>query len=141
MDTVRLDRQQTSPMGTFGRLFLPQAELFTGELPWRDNRPGVSCIPEGDYPCRWSVSGRYGHIYGVFDVPDRQYIRLHNGNFCGDREVGLLSHVEGCILLGQAFGRIQGQQAILLSRPALSQFHAILAEQPFTLEVRNNGLF
>jgi len=138
---IRLDRHTTSDQGTFGQITLPDRVLFTGELPWRDNASGKSCIPEGDYRCVWGLSKRFGHAFEVTGVPGRSRVLIHNGNYCGDVDKGFKSHVLGCVLLGQAEGKLDGQRAVLLSRYAISTFLAHVGNEPFTLEVRNNGLF
>lgn len=138
---IRLDRLSTSDQGTFGQIILPDQVVFTGELPWRDNTPGKSCIPEGEYRCVWGPSPRFGHAFEVTGVPGRSRVLIHNGNYCGDVDKGFRSHVLGCVLLGQARGKLGGQQAVLLSRYAMTGFQKAVGVEPFTLEVRNNGLF
>lgn len=141
METVLLDRRLTGNQGTFGEIVLGGAVFHTGELPWRENKSGVSCIPEGVYRCLYGPSPRFGHAYEVTGVPGRSRILIHNGNYCGDIGAGFMSHVLGCIILGQAMGTLKGQRAVLLSRPAVTAFVAALEQKPFVLEVRNNGLF
>lgn len=138
---IRLDRLSTSDQGTFGQIHLAGGTLFTGELPWRENASGKSCIPEGDYRCVWGPSKRFGAAFEVTGVPGRSRVLIHNGNFCGDVGLGFKSHVLGCVLLGQAKGVLQGQRAVLLSRYAMTDFQKTVGTEPFTLEVRNNGLF
>lgn len=142
MQRVILDRLSTGNAGTFGQYTLPdRTQLFSGELPWRDNAVGLSCIPEGEYECRWGPSRRFGMVYEITGVPGRSRILIHNGNYCGDVTLGLKSHVQGCQLTGLARGLLAGQLAILNSRLALRLFNEALMEEPFILEVRNNGLF
>lgn len=138
---VQLNRLRTGDQGTFGQIVLPNRVLFTGELPWRDNKTGKSCIPEGDYLCVWGPSRRFGHAFEVTGVPGRSRVLIHNGNYCGDVDKGFRSHVLGCVLLGTAEGKLAGQKAVLLSRYGMAEFMRHVGEEPFTLEVRNNGLF
>ena len=68
----------------------------TLELPWRDNKKSVSCIPDGEYGCRIrlareSATRDYVHLL-VKDVPNRSYILFHRGNYPSDSR--------GCILTG-----------------------------------------
>ena len=83
---------------TIGELFI-NGERFcdTLENPWLDNQRNISCIPEGEYPVRLrlareSATREYLHLL-VQDVPNRDYILFHRGNFPKD--------TRGCILVGQ----------------------------------------
>ena len=67
---------------------------MTLELPWRDNLPNTSCIPEGEYICKRVVSNHFGGTFEVTDVPGRSHILFHSGNRPSDSE--------GCILVGQS---------------------------------------
>ncbi|MGE4298920.1 MAG: DUF5675 family protein [Desulfovibrionaceae bacterium] len=133
---VRLERTVTSDHGTEGRLIAPGFSCFTLELPWRDNRPSVSCIPPGEYPCRIRRSRRFGQVYWVMEVAGRSWVLIHSGNLAGDVTKGLKSHVEGCILLGKAMGVLEGQRAVLSSRLAVRRFMACMAGRPFKLIVQ-----
>ena len=137
--TVTITRTETSAEGTFGHLVTDSGLcLRTGELPWRDNEPGKSCIPVGTYQVVWAQSPTKGWCYHVIRVPGRLDIEIHPGNFCGDRVLGYRCDVEGCILLGQSVGPMNGQKAILLSRQAFRLFETDLQEEPFELTVRVN---
>lgn len=69
--------------------------MFTLELPWQDNQPDLSCIPEGTYRTVLAFSNRYGKIMPrLLDVPDRDGILIHPGNTPHD--------TEGCILVGMS---------------------------------------
>ena len=68
----------------------------TLENPWIDNQRNISCIPVGEYEVRIrlpreSASRDYVHLL-VQDVPDRDWILFHRGNFPKD--------TSGCILVG-----------------------------------------
>lgn len=140
MRSVKILRQRTSSEGTFGILTVfedssPLLSLFTGELPWRDNLPKKSCIPKGKYECQPWNSKKYPNTYNVMDVPGRTAILIHAGNFCGNRDEGFLSNVEGCILVGTKFGSISGQQAVLSSKIAMSRLRNVLGSNFFELSV------
>lgn len=143
MHKALLLRQSTSDEGTFGtlRVYHGGALLytcFTGELPDRDNLPNRSCIPVGVYTCQPWRSKKYPDHYNVMRVPGRSGILIHQGNFCGDIEKGLLSNVQGCILVGRQLGTIQGQQAVLSSRLAMNDLRALLGSAHFTLEIKES---
>jgi len=91
-------RDTFSDKSTIGELFI-NGERFcdTLENPWLDNQRNISCIPAGEYPVRLrypreSATREYLHLL-VQDVPNRDYILFHRGNFPKD--------TSGCILVGQ----------------------------------------
>jgi hypothetical protein len=138
MVRVGLRRLRHGDQGTKGVLILPDGVFCnTMELPWRGNRPNVSCIPCGEYDVAVRESPRFGKIYEVRNVPGRSYILFHAGNFAGDVSLGYRTHVEGCILLGKYFGEIEGQQAVMVSRPVVRQLMDRLAGRPFRLLVED----
>ncbi len=130
-----LVRTETSDEGTFGILTYEHGYLFTGELPWRGNARGQSCIPTGLYHVFMRASNRFGRAYEVANVEHRTAILLHNGNFCGDDTLGFKTHVDGCILLGLSRGKLDGQHAVFSSRRARRRFEDEMAGTGFTLEI------
>jgi len=135
--TVNLVRLRKSDHGTEGLLFFRQFSCFSMELPWRDNRKNISCIPAGIYTVQLRVSPRYGRVYWVIEVPDRSYILIHSGNWGGDVSKGLKTHTNGCILLGKYRGYLQGQRAVLCSRPTITRFLNLMQSKHFRLNVLN----
>lgn len=132
-----LTRYITSDEGTFGVLRTPDgASWFSLELPWKDNKRQVSCIPEGTYTAKIRNSPRFGKVYHLQNVKDRSYILIHSGNYAGDESKGYKSHVEGCILLGKRVGTLDGQRAVMLSKPAIREFMDSLNGSPFELEIK-----
>lgn len=144
MCKVLLLRQSTSDQGTFGILVAQRdgaapLQLYTGELPWRENRAQISCIPAGTYTCQPWHSRKYPNHYNVIDVPGRSAILFHSGNFSGARDKGFLTNVEGCILVGKARGTINGQQAVLSSKLAMDALRRYIGENRFSLEIQGVG--
>lgn len=136
MKRVFIIRERTGIDGTFGRLIADGFACHTGELPWRDNAPGKSCIPPGTYRCVWARSTRLRrNTYRVLGVPGRAGILFHSANFMGDLAAGRKAQVQGCIALGEVIAIMDGQAALLLSRPAVRRFEEIMARQPFDLEI------
>lgn len=133
--TVHLIRSESSDFGTFGALCIRDDILMVGELPWKDNQPNISCIPTGTYACDWVISPRFGGTYQVLNVPGRSHILFHVGNFVGDREKGLRSDSDGCIVVGTKLGMINGQRAVLNSRVAMGRFIDLTRRKPFKLIV------
>lgn len=88
----------------------------TLELPWKQNRRSISCIPAGTYTAfrRFSgIKGR-GWVYQLMGVKGRTAIQIHKGNFTSD--------VLGCILVAEKYERIGGKIAVQQSRQAFKEF-------------------
>ncbi len=68
-------------VGTNGTISIGGRDICgTIELPWRDNRPNISCIPEGSYRISLYRSRRFGACLLVRDVPGRKGILIHPAN-------------------------------------------------------------
>lgn len=130
-----LRRLTMGDAGTFGVLEVNGREYKTGELPWRDNKRGKSCVPAGVYNVSWEPSGKYGHKYKLQSVPDRSHILIHAANFVGDEDLGLMAQVDGCIALGSAISELEGQMAVRGSKDAVKSFEDLMGRKPFTLEI------
>lgn len=136
MDRAVIDRLETGDEGTFGRIWAKGLSFFTGELPDRGNAPNISCITAATFHATWSYSPRFGrYMYLIGPVPGRSGIREHAANLMGDIKKGLKSQLNGCIALGERLGWIDGQKALLLSRPAIRRFENLMERKPFILEV------
>ena len=94
MTDALLTRFKTSDEGTFGKLEAGGWSFwcYTVELPWKENQPYISCIPEGLYHCEVWDSARFPLSYIVKDVPGRSHILIHPGNSIKD--------ILGCIAPG-----------------------------------------
>lgn len=104
--------------GTFGVLIegtIPFA--VTLELPWRDNRRSVSCIPatkEGVlYSCVRVSSPRFGNVFQIINVPNRDHILLHPGNTYKD--------IEGCVIVAEQFEPLNGVPGVASSKKGFSE--------------------
>ena len=123
MKTLRLIRVTEHAGATFGVLCIDEApEFLTVEDAWRSNETKVSCIPVGRYKIIRHKSPRFGNVYKVLDVPEREHILIHAGNTHRD--------TEGCILLGMQYGKIGSDSAILASLSAFLQFIKIMEDTP-----------
>ena len=77
--------------GTNGVLSKDDAFIcHTIELPWRNNRRGLSCIPEGRYSLETRYSPHRGDHLLVEKVPGRTLILIHPAN-------DALKQLKGCI--------------------------------------------
>ena len=112
---MELKRFAYTPMGTFGKLYIPEFECFTVERPWFDNKIRESCIPEGSYELHLGIFNCGGYkAYEILNVPGRYLIKIHVGNTMDD--------VVGCIVPGKALGWVKQQWAVISSKATYKQF-------------------
>lgn len=124
-----LQREPSTAGGTRGELLHNGGRLcHTLELPWKDNRRRISCIPAGTYLVAKRSSPKYGHHWEVNGVEGRGTILFHIGNTIND--------ILGCILVGDRRGVLNGLPAVLGSKSAMDRLRAILPDS-FLLEIRN----
>lgn len=107
-------------------------QCLTLELPWRNNEPFISCIPEGVYICRlresslWSPAPPF--LYEVMGVPGREDVFIHAGN--------RVANTKGCPLVGESFvDDPTGPTFLQHSRKTLMRLHQHTQGRPFTLTV------
>lgn len=62
------------------------------ERPWKNNQRNISCIPEGKYEIKKEIQPKRGKVLRIKNVPDRDGILMHKGNY--------VSHSKGCLLPG-----------------------------------------
>ncbi len=127
-----LVRTEHTDTYTRGVLMLPDQVFYTLELPWRDNERRISCIPTGAYESLYlplSASGKYRSTYHLQQVDGRSGILIHNGN--------IVSHTDGCILIGMTKGHLAEEPAVLQSRKAMTLLNKLMGKQDFILEIRN----
>ena len=103
MEQVFLNRFQQDQKQTLGELLFKGQEVAkTLELSWKGNKNRISCIPTGVYKVVRRTSDKYGEHFHVLDVPQRDYILMHHGNYAGsiNPKTGK-SDILGCILPGK----------------------------------------
>ncbi|MCK5613135.1 hypothetical protein KAR91_65280 [Candidatus Pacearchaeota archaeon] len=135
MKDVFLFRILSSAQGNLGIWVTSDFEARTIELPWKDNRPNVSCIPAGQYSAVYRYSKKFKHHYWIQNVMDRGWILTHNGVWAGDTELGYKTHSHGCVIMGKYHGIYQGQDAVLVSRATLRAFMNFMNREPFNLKI------
>lgn len=88
---------------------------YTIELPWRNNEPNRSCIPEGTYVLKRRYSPKFRWHLEVKEVPGRSYILIHPANHAARELKGCIAPV--LLLTGPGTGE-QSQRAfdLLISR-------------------------
>lgn len=134
MKLLTLIRDKTGDAGTFSIGTLTEGDQRLGfwdwiELPWRDNKAGVSCIPPGLYPAHITHSDHFKReVYVLEDVKGRASVELHPANWAGDVAKGWHSDLRGCAAPGMSRGDLVApatrklQPAVLQSVRAFQQF-------------------
>jgi len=134
-----LTRIETGDEGTFGEILTDSGfKCFSGELPWRNNAPGKSCIPAGIYVCQYLFSPKHGkcyHVDHITAVKGRSDIQIHSANWMGDETRGKKCQLLGCIAPGLKMGVLGGQKAVLASKQALGALEADLDRAEFELTI------
>lgn len=102
MKVFTLKRIAETPDATYGVLIYKGTPFcLTLELPWKENKSNISCIPKGRYAFTLRYSPSFKYVTPILhSVPGREYILIHKGNSPAD--------TAGCILVGEQFdgGRI-----------------------------------
>lgn len=137
MKTVKLVRQPSKDYGTLGELSVDGKKWKTIELPWKDNKNNVSCIPAGTYKVTWQYSPKHGLCYELVDVPKRTDVQIHSANFAGDTDKGYKAELLGCIALGKTHDKINGQMGVTSSKISVKEFNDYMNKEPFLLEIIN----
>ena len=130
MKIVEITRLEESQQGTIGVIRVNKKCLgFTLEPPDRLNLKNTSSIPAQQYRCVPYSSVSHGKTHIVTNVPGRTNILFHPGNVVG--------HTAGCILVGEAIGKLKGDRAILNSGKTFKNFiEAVGISEEFHLTIR-----
>lgn len=130
MKTVYLDRRYAEK-ATNGKLIWDDQSMPCVELPWKDNKSQVSCIPEGEYICKYTLSPRLKvKTYEILGVKDRAGIRVHPANYA--------YQLKGCVAPGLTEADIDGDGVmdVTSSRAATEKFEKAMNYEDFKLIVR-----
>ena len=97
------------------------------ELPDKKNRRKISCIPEGTYWGQRVQSEKFGKSFLLENVPNRDAVMIHIGNFAAGKQVDTL----GCILPGMRFKDTNkdGVLDVVESTAAMNKLREILPER------------
>lgn len=91
---LSLVRKVKTGKSTIGELSIDgKFFYYTLELPWRDNKEDISCIPLGIFTVELRWSPRFERkVPWILNVPERKDAEIHIGNFP--------SNTHGCVLVG-----------------------------------------
>lgn len=132
-----LERYPSSEVQTLGNFYVLDEnnstifQSYTLELPWKDNKQRISCIPVGTYRVIKHTSPKFGKCFWVQDIPNRSEVLIHKGNFYTD--------ILGCILPGRDFIDINGDGYLDVTSSAdtMEDLLQILPDQ-FELDIKNS---
>ncbi len=126
---IEIHRQEYLEKQTLGYLYVLDSNdniLYscnTLELPWKDNKKNVSCVPVGEYKCVLEYSDRFKKdLWELKEVPNRSECKFHSANY--------FRQLNGCIALGNGYSDIDGDgwRDILKSRDTMDEFHEVLKD-------------
>jgi hypothetical protein len=126
---ITLKRISDDGVQTLGHLHLGNGKVYqTLELAWKNNERQRSCIPKGIYKVKKRTSAKYGEHFHILNVPNRDFILLHHGNYHTD--------ILGCILPGKGLADLNkdGRLDVTSSRQAMKELLAALPNN-FELEI------
>ena len=97
---IILERYKSGNLSTNSKLDVVNGVVsiyscFALELPWKENKPQISCVPAATYPISIYQSPTKGEVLLLHDVPGRSYIEIHVAN--------KPSELLGCIAPGTEF--------------------------------------
>lgn len=125
---ITLQRFDYTLQQTLGILTVATSQFYTLELGWHNNQKQKSCIPPGKYEVVKRSSAKYAEHFHILNVPNRDYILIHHGNYYTD--------ILGCILVGTGLQDINhdGLQDVTSSRIAIKALYKLLPGR-FTLHI------
>lgn len=135
MNKVPLLREKETEKETTGIIVFKEENnlvhtLYTLELPWRNNKKKISCIPKGTYDVIYTYSQKLKiWSYEILNVKGRSGIRIHSMNY--------YYQSQGCIALGMSLYDLNQDKELDTtgSRKAVSLFEDTMKRQPFTLTI------
>lgn len=117
---------------TLGKLIYRGKEICkTLENPSKNNMPYVSCVLAGAYEVNKHDGKRYQDVWALKNVNSRTGILIHAGNIESD--------TQGCILVGDRYGKLNGEMAVLNSKATLRKLRSILPDN-FILNITNDTI-
>ena len=129
-----LIRTSDDGVQTLGRLLIFDLntlifECKTLELSYKDNQRNISCIPDGNYKVTTRTSDKFGKHYHILDVPNRDYILFHSGNYN--------TQIRGCVLVGTSHKDINndGIKDVVFSKYTLNKMLEFVGD--FKLEIKS----
>ena len=93
------------PLAVNGELSIGnELQCYTIELPWLNNQPQCSCIPEGRYVLKKRWSPKHDWHLQVMNVPNRSLILIHPANNAQKELKGCIAPVTKLTGMGMGWG-------------------------------------
>ena len=132
---ILLERTHYDDKQTLGRLHLLDDNNHiiktwdSLELPWKSNKRKISCIPEYTYKAIKHSSPKFGKVLWIQDVPNRDEILIHKGNYHSD--------ILGCILIGLDLSDINkdGYLDVTSSSKAMKQLMELVTVDEIEIKI------
>lgn len=119
--------------GTNGALFnTNQFVGFTIELPWKENKKQVSCIPEGDYELKPRFSEKFKHHLVLQNVANRSLILIHPANDAKTELKGCIAPVSSLTGIGKGL-----QSRIVFQKIVSACYQAFDRKEKVTLTIQS----
>jgi len=131
MEEITLRRVETQGKQITGEIVRGGAVVAkTVELAWKDNARRISCIPIGTYTVVKRTSNKYGNHFHLINVPGRNMILIHSGNYYSDSL--------GCIIVGSDHKDIDkdGLVDVVNSKATLSRMFTTFPDR-FKMVIKN----
>jgi 7-cyano-7-deazaguanine synthase in queuosine biosynthesis len=131
MEEITLRRLATQGKQITGEIIRGGAVVAkTVELAWKDNARRISCIPIGTYTVVKRTSNKYGNHFHLINVPSRNMILIHSGNYYSDSL--------GCIIVGSDHKDIDkdGLVDVVNSKATLSRMFTTFPDR-FKIVIKN----
>jgi hypothetical protein len=130
-----IERNLYSKKQTTGKMTVYDAKgkvifsCFTLELADNGNKKRISCIPAAEYTVKKRTSQKYGNHFHIQDVPNRDFILIHTGNFYYE--------ILGCVLVGDTLADVNkdGERDVLNSKKTMNKLLEIMPNS-FKLEIK-----
>lgn len=129
MISARLIRYHFGLRATLGilKLNVAHSPIYTLELPWRENKADISCIPQGTYRVIPHNSEAHPKTYEITNVLNREAILIHVGNYP--------ANFRGCV--GVGLGVSPTTPMISNSEKAMDLLRNEIIDKEFTLTIEN----
>lgn len=116
----KIARSASTPLGTPGHLILDNGfQCDTLELPWKENKKGVSCTIADTYKgWVWMSPMLKRLVIRLEDKHGRHDCLIHNGNFAAEERdidgdgVAEITQIHGCTEVGKGYGEIMRKDGL-----------------------------
>ena len=132
-----LSRYNYDDKQTLGKMYLLDerghiiGDWHSLELPYKDNKRRISCVPEGSYNAVRHNSPKFGSCFWIKGVPNRSEILIHKGNYHTD--------ILGCVLIGSDLRDLNkdGYLDVISSNKSVLELLKLVKEDNITIEIKS----